>query len=39
MDDDAYDDAYDARWSDNGSVTLVHPGPDARVQHPERRSA
>ncbi|GJF24636.1 MULTISPECIES: pyridoxamine 5'-phosphate oxidase family protein [Streptomyces] len=24
---------YDVRWSDSGDVTLVFPGPDARVQH------
>lgn len=24
---------YDVRWSDTGHVTLVFPGPDARVQH------
>ncbi|WP_077797028.1 pyridoxamine 5'-phosphate oxidase family protein [Streptomyces sp. JHA26] len=24
---------YDVRWSDTGDVTLVFPGPDARVQH------
>ncbi|WP_374212008.1 DUF1918 domain-containing protein [Streptomyces sp. C10-9-1] len=24
---------YDVRWSDTGRVTLVFPGPDARVQH------
>ncbi|MFJ3336254.1 pyridoxamine 5'-phosphate oxidase family protein [Streptomyces sp. NPDC086766] len=24
---------YDVRWSDTGEVTLVFPGPDARVQH------
>ncbi|MFD5192803.1 DUF1918 domain-containing protein [Streptomyces sp. NPDC058357] len=26
---------YDVRWSDNGRVTLVFPGPDARLRHPE----
>ncbi|MFF8713251.1 DUF1918 domain-containing protein [Streptomyces sp. NPDC015184] len=24
---------YDVRWSDTGRVTLVFPGPDARVHH------
>lgn len=24
---------FDVRWSDTGRVTLVFPGPDARVQH------
>ncbi|MFJ6015876.1 DUF1918 domain-containing protein [Streptomyces sp. NPDC092952] len=24
---------YDVRWSDTGRVTLVFPGPDARVRH------
>ncbi|TXS15357.1 DUF1918 domain-containing protein [Streptomyces sp. adm13(2018)] len=24
---------FDVRWSDTGRVTLVLPGPDARVQH------
>ncbi len=24
---------FDVRWSDSGRVTLVFPGPDARVQH------
>ncbi|MEV5438487.1 pyridoxamine 5'-phosphate oxidase family protein [Streptomyces sp. NPDC052682] len=24
---------YDVRWSDTGQVTLVFPGPDARIQH------
>ncbi|GAA0913811.1 pyridoxamine 5'-phosphate oxidase family protein [Streptomyces thermoalcalitolerans] len=27
---------YDVRWSDTGEVTLVFPGPDARVQHRRR---
>ena len=26
---------YVVRWSDNGHETLVFPGPDALVQHPE----
>ncbi|MGW0748141.1 pyridoxamine 5'-phosphate oxidase family protein [Streptomyces sp. NPDC002587] len=26
---------YDVRWSDTGEVTLVFPGPDARVRHLE----
>ncbi|NJP81877.1 DUF1918 domain-containing protein [Streptomyces sp. AA8] len=26
---------YDVRWSDTGRVTLVYPGPDAHVHHPE----
>ncbi|MEU6406828.1 DUF1918 domain-containing protein [Streptomyces sp. NPDC046985] len=25
---------YDVRWSDTGEITLVFPGPDARVRHP-----
>ncbi|MFJ2058268.1 DUF1918 domain-containing protein [Streptomyces sp. NPDC087908] len=24
---------FDVRWSDTGRVTLLLPGPDARVQH------
>ncbi|MFF6772892.1 DUF1918 domain-containing protein [Streptomyces sp. NPDC012637] len=24
---------FDVRWSDTGRITLVFPGPDARVQH------
>ncbi|MFE7750731.1 DUF1918 domain-containing protein [Streptomyces sp. NPDC057428] len=24
---------FDVRWSDTGKVSLVFPGPDARVQH------
>jgi nitroimidazol reductase NimA-like FMN-containing flavoprotein (pyridoxamine 5'-phosphate oxidase superfamily) len=26
---------YDVRWSDTGKVTLVFPGPDAHIRHPE----
>ncbi|ARZ66699.1 XRE family transcriptional regulator [Streptomyces albireticuli] len=26
---------YDVRWSDTNRVTLVYPGPDAHVHHPE----
>jgi Domain of unknown function (DUF1918) len=27
---------YLVRWMDDGHVSLLHPGPDARVQHVER---
>ncbi|RLU89201.1 DNA-binding protein [Streptomyces griseocarneus] len=30
---------YDVRWSDDGRVTLVYPGPDAHVHHLEHRTA
>ncbi|MBN0042761.1 DUF1918 domain-containing protein [Streptomyces actuosus] len=26
---------YDVQWADTGETTLVFPGPDARIQHPE----
>ncbi|MGW1605614.1 pyridoxamine 5'-phosphate oxidase family protein [Streptomyces eurythermus] len=26
---------YDVRWSDTGEVTLMFPGPDAHIRHPE----
>jgi hypothetical protein len=29
---------YDVRWSDNDRVTLVFPGPDAHIHHPEQRT-
>ncbi|MER5436438.1 pyridoxamine 5'-phosphate oxidase family protein [Streptomyces sp. NPDC002588] len=30
---------YDVRWSDTGDVTLVFPGPDAHIRHPEHAPA
>jgi hypothetical protein len=30
---------YDVRWSDTHEVTLVFPGPDAHVRHPEQERA
>lgn len=33
---------FDVRWSDTGRITLLFPGPDARVQHfppPDRKAA
>lgn len=29
---------YDVRWSDTGKVSVVFPGPDARVHHFEHRA-
>lgn len=30
---------YDVRWSDSAHETLVFPGPDARIRHPEHRGS
>ncbi|MGX1851527.1 MULTISPECIES: DUF1918 domain-containing protein [unclassified Streptomyces] len=29
---------YDVLWSDTDEVSVIFPGPDAHIRHPERRS-